>query len=53
MTLVFGISILIDQFEYSFELHSYADFSRRRWRKMSTARPRGSSPKGFIPRAPV
>ncbi|KAF8031437.1 hypothetical protein BT93_D0599 [Corymbia citriodora subsp. variegata] len=30
-----------------------ADFSRRRNRKTSSARPRGSSPKGFMPKVPV
>ncbi|KAI3440149.1 uncharacterized protein J3R85_003759 [Psidium guajava] len=30
-----------------------ADFSRRRNRKTSSARPGGSSPKGFVPKSPV
>lgn len=29
------------------------DFSRRRQRKISTARPRGPPPKGFVPRSPI
>ncbi|KAJ6397126.1 hypothetical protein OIU77_022047 [Salix suchowensis] len=37
----------------SFRITATADFSKRRQRKMSNARPRGSSPKGFTPKAPV
>lgn len=37
----------------SFRIAATADFSKRRQRKMSNARPRGSSPKGFTPKTPV
>ncbi|CAK7351255.1 unnamed protein product [Dovyalis caffra] len=37
----------------SFRITAAADFSKRRPRKISTARPRGSSPKGFTPKVPV
>uniref|UniRef100_A0A2P2LB11 starch synthase n=1 Tax=Rhizophora mucronata TaxID=61149 RepID=A0A2P2LB11_RHIMU len=38
---------------FSFEITASADFSRRRQRRTSTARPNSPAPKGFTPKAPV
>ncbi|KAJ1427192.1 Starch synthase, catalytic domain [Sesbania bispinosa] len=37
----------------SFCIKAGADFSRRRQKKTSTARPKDSGPKGFVPRQPI